>query len=465
MEAPTILIEAPAEDFSRYYSGMDWEVPAGPADATAHNPLACDILDEGVLISNFESITYDDASHKHPSLSILTGASLTPYNHLAPPERHFYYSPISELSASPFSSPASTAGNSVGLLSPNSATGDVEGLMQDVEEDLYTLSLNPASPQPAEPFRSFTPSCLSPIGTQLADFPETSVEALPIFRSTQTSHQATCSPQDVWAENEIDTSLHSFCSFPEETGSSSFTVQGDATYRVQHAAPSIHSASSTPAVSPIYDTFPSSSPTVVEEMNQFITVSSISIKGSFEEPNSLSQASPAATISDITSSKARPIAVIAPRKYSQRGRIIGRLGNASALSTSTSTNLGHSASIEWHSVQNVANQAMAGTSKPRKARVASVKTIRASEDRRRKEATFMCTFGDCTQTFTARHNLHNHLNSHNDVKPFACSACGRRFGTKSVQQRHAKSMSCSGNASLSVRSHSGRRGRRYNPIK
>lgn len=71
--------------------------------------------------------------------------------------------------------------------------------------------------------------------------------------------------------------------------------------------------------------------------------------------------------------------------------------------------------------------------------VASSRQLSAA-NRRRKNAVpgrFMCDL--CSQNFTSRHNLKNHINSHFRRKPHHCSrGCGSTFGTKSSMNRHRK---------------------------
>jgi uncharacterized Zn-finger protein len=73
-----------------------------------------------------------------------------------------------------------------------------------------------------------------------------------------------------------------------------------------------------------------------------------------------------------------------------------------------------------------------------KKKVASEAIITASNSRRLKEARFSCTVPGCNATFTANHNLKNHLNSHNNVKNFKCDSCGALFTTAGVLARHVK---------------------------
>ncbi|KAK7460450.1 hypothetical protein VKT23_009172 [Stygiomarasmius scandens] len=67
--------------------------------------------------------------------------------------------------------------------------------------------------------------------------------------------------------------------------------------------------------------------------------------------------------------------------------------------------------------------------------VGSDKILKASGDRRKNDAKFKCPI--CFNSFTAKHNLTNHLNSHNGVRPYECAGCGASFTTKGTFQRHA----------------------------
>ncbi|KAJ7808380.1 kinase-like domain-containing protein [Mycena olivaceomarginata] len=69
--------------------------------------------------------------------------------------------------------------------------------------------------------------------------------------------------------------------------------------------------------------------------------------------------------------------------------------------------------------------------------VVSAATRRASANRRRdptKAGLYVCSI--CGNDFTAKHNLQNHIRSHNGVRAFECNGCGRRFGTAHVLKRH-----------------------------
>ncbi|KAF9260013.1 hypothetical protein L218DRAFT_1003109 [Marasmius fiardii PR-910] len=69
--------------------------------------------------------------------------------------------------------------------------------------------------------------------------------------------------------------------------------------------------------------------------------------------------------------------------------------------------------------------------------VASNKIVDASFKRRKKpteKARFVCPI--CQHNFTAKHNLNNHMNSHNGVKPFKCDVCKQTFTTSGTAKRH-----------------------------
>ncbi|KAJ7227486.1 hypothetical protein GGX14DRAFT_630140 [Mycena pura] len=72
-----------------------------------------------------------------------------------------------------------------------------------------------------------------------------------------------------------------------------------------------------------------------------------------------------------------------------------------------------------------------------KAEVASKKIRQASNARRLNVAAFSCPLPTCSSTFTARHNLMNHINSHNKHRPHKC-LCGMAFTTQGVLNRHKK---------------------------
>ncbi|KAF5367189.1 hypothetical protein D9758_003895 [Tetrapyrgos nigripes] len=66
--------------------------------------------------------------------------------------------------------------------------------------------------------------------------------------------------------------------------------------------------------------------------------------------------------------------------------------------------------------------------------VGSDKILKASGERRKNEAKFKCD--KCGNSFTAKHNLQNHLNSHNGIRPFECIGCHASFTTKGTYTRH-----------------------------
>lgn len=73
---------------------------------------------------------------------------------------------------------------------------------------------------------------------------------------------------------------------------------------------------------------------------------------------------------------------------------------------------------------------------PYRGQVASDAVARASQSRRTNAANYTCP--ECHQTFTAKHNLNNHLNSHYGVRNFHCGVpnCNKSFGTSHVRRRH-----------------------------
>ncbi|KAJ7757730.1 hypothetical protein DFH07DRAFT_819160 [Mycena maculata] len=71
--------------------------------------------------------------------------------------------------------------------------------------------------------------------------------------------------------------------------------------------------------------------------------------------------------------------------------------------------------------------------------VASSANLRASNSRRKKAALFRCIYyPECPATFTARHNLKNHVNSHAGIRPHRCPRCHHTFTTMAVMKRHLK---------------------------
>jgi hypothetical protein len=113
------------------------------------------------------------------------------------------------------------------------------------------------------------------------------------------------------------------------------------------------------------------------------------------------------------------------------------------LSSPTSTTQSSSES-NLYSSQNgssssfISPDPQAGFETPWNSQVATDKTKLASIRRRKKAARFFCHVLGCDQSFTAKHNLLNHLNSHRGARNFECPFCGNKFGTKTVLRRHLK---------------------------
>ncbi|KAJ7649733.1 hypothetical protein FB45DRAFT_997030, partial [Roridomyces roridus] len=77
-----------------------------------------------------------------------------------------------------------------------------------------------------------------------------------------------------------------------------------------------------------------------------------------------------------------------------------------------------------------------GSADPRRATVGSAANVNAALLRRKRPAKFPCA--QCGRMFTARHNLKNHENAHNGIRPYSCrKGCGGRFTTASTAARHA----------------------------
>ncbi|KAL0575496.1 hypothetical protein V5O48_006481 [Marasmius crinis-equi] len=69
--------------------------------------------------------------------------------------------------------------------------------------------------------------------------------------------------------------------------------------------------------------------------------------------------------------------------------------------------------------------------------VASEEVVLASKSRRTtRTPRFPCPVEGCPADFTAKHNLKNHLNAHNGVKPYGCPHCERSYTTSHVLNRH-----------------------------
>ncbi|KAJ7067273.1 hypothetical protein C8F01DRAFT_980206 [Mycena amicta] len=73
-----------------------------------------------------------------------------------------------------------------------------------------------------------------------------------------------------------------------------------------------------------------------------------------------------------------------------------------------------------------------------KPNVTTVRTSKASHNRRKQEATFICPVPGCGSTFTRSFNLKGHIRSHNEEKPFLCKwpGCGKGFARQHDCKRH-----------------------------
>ncbi|KAJ7081814.1 krueppel-like factor 16 [Mycena belliarum] len=73
-----------------------------------------------------------------------------------------------------------------------------------------------------------------------------------------------------------------------------------------------------------------------------------------------------------------------------------------------------------------------------KQNVTTVRTSKASHNRRKQEATFVCPVPGCGSTFTRSFNLKGHIRSHNEEKPFLCKwpGCGKGFARQHDCKRH-----------------------------
>ncbi|KAF7289588.1 Calcineurin responsive transcriptional factor [Mycena chlorophos] len=73
-----------------------------------------------------------------------------------------------------------------------------------------------------------------------------------------------------------------------------------------------------------------------------------------------------------------------------------------------------------------------------KPNVTTVRTQKASHNRRKQEATFICPVPGCGSTFTRSFNLKGHIRSHNEEKPFLCKwpGCGKGFARQHDCKRH-----------------------------
>ncbi|KAJ4477480.1 hypothetical protein J3R30DRAFT_223871 [Lentinula aciculospora] len=99
--------------------------------------------------------------------------------------------------------------------------------------------------------------------------------------------------------------------------------------------------------------------------------------------------------------------------------------------TTCSSESGASFSLSSHEPGN-------GSDHTRHTQVATRKIRMASEHRRKKRARFYCEVPDCYGSFTAKHNLINHMNSHDGVRNFKCNLCQRKFVTSAVMKRHGR---------------------------
>ncbi|KAF8176634.1 hypothetical protein K438DRAFT_1607369, partial [Mycena galopus ATCC 62051] len=73
-----------------------------------------------------------------------------------------------------------------------------------------------------------------------------------------------------------------------------------------------------------------------------------------------------------------------------------------------------------------------------KQNVTTVCTPKASRNRRKQEATFVCPVLGCRSTFTRSFKLKGHIRSHNEEKPFLCKwpGCGKGFARQHDCKRH-----------------------------
>ncbi|KAJ6507756.1 hypothetical protein C8R47DRAFT_1099464 [Mycena vitilis] len=71
-------------------------------------------------------------------------------------------------------------------------------------------------------------------------------------------------------------------------------------------------------------------------------------------------------------------------------------------------------------------------------KVSSPAGVHASNLRRKKKARFFCERPGCGQSFTAQHNLDNHMNSHDGIKPYECRSCKAAYTTRGTKNRHER---------------------------
>ncbi|KAJ7888755.1 hypothetical protein B0H13DRAFT_1626991, partial [Mycena leptocephala] len=71
-------------------------------------------------------------------------------------------------------------------------------------------------------------------------------------------------------------------------------------------------------------------------------------------------------------------------------------------------------------------------------KVTTERTSKASHNRRKQKATFICPVPGCGSMFTRNFNLKGHIRSHNQEKPFICKwpRCGKAFARLPDCKRH-----------------------------
>ncbi|KAJ3740602.1 hypothetical protein DFH05DRAFT_1509489 [Lentinula detonsa] len=102
--------------------------------------------------------------------------------------------------------------------------------------------------------------------------------------------------------------------------------------------------------------------------------------------------------------------------------------------TKYSADNGSPVSISPHECSSSSHEPNSG----RHTHVATRKIRIASERRRKRGARFFCEVPGCHGSFTAKHNLINHTNSHEGVRKFKCNFCEKRFVTNVVLKRHIR---------------------------
>ncbi|KAK1236381.1 hypothetical protein PQX77_000365 [Marasmius sp. AFHP31] len=68
--------------------------------------------------------------------------------------------------------------------------------------------------------------------------------------------------------------------------------------------------------------------------------------------------------------------------------------------------------------------------------VAKPTVLEAALARRKKPGKYRCHL--CPATFTEKHGVTNHVNSHYGIKPHQCTRCDKSFGTTHTRNRHVK---------------------------